>query len=130
MIKKSKIAESRTVTSLAVFPNQTNHYDTLFGGQALKLMDEVAFICATRYTRKRMVTVSSDRVDFNSPIPAGTIAELVAEVSSVGNTSLVVKVEIFLEEMYSDQRFRAIEGSFTFVAIDEHRRPTAIAGDV
>ena len=73
-----------------------------------------------------MVTVSSDRVDFTSPIPSGTIAELVAEVSRVGNTSLDVKVEIFLEEMYSDKRFRAIEGSFTFVAIDEHRRPTPI----
>ena len=123
---ESRIKHSKTIISKAVFPNTTNHYDTLFGGEALKLMDEVAFICATRFAKKRMVTVSSDRVDFNSPIPSGTIAEFVAQVYEVGNTSLKVKVEIFLEEMYSDKRFKAIEGSFTFVAIDEHRKPTRV----
>jgi acyl-CoA hydrolase len=37
------------------------------------MMDEVAFITATRFTRKRCVTVSSDKIDFTKPIPAGTI---------------------------------------------------------
>lgn len=36
-----RAAETRIVK--AVFPNTTNHYDTLFGGTALQLMDEVAF---------------------------------------------------------------------------------------
>ena len=123
---KNLIPASRTTISKAVFPNTTNHYDTLYGGEALKTMDEVAFICATRYTRKRVVTVSSDRVDFNHPIPSGTIADFVAEVIDVGNTSLRVKVEIYLEEMYSDKRYKAIEGVFTFVAIDENRKPMRI----
>lgn len=117
---------ARTTISKAVFPNTTNHYDTLFGGEALKTMDEVAFICATRFSRKRMVTVSSDRVDFNYPIPAGTIAEFVADVVHVGNTSLRVRVDIYLEEMYSEKRFKAIEGMFTFVAIDDHRKPISV----
>ena len=89
-------------------------------------MDEAAFICATRYARKRMVTVSSDRVDFNQPIPAGTIAEFVANVIRVGNTSIRIKVEIFLEEMYKEERHKAIEGVFTFVAIDENRKPISV----
>ena len=121
-----KYPHTRTVISKAVFPSTTNHYDTLFGGEALKLMDEVAFICATRYARKPMVTVSSDRIDFNCPIPSGTIAELVAEVVEVGRTSLRVHVYIYLEEMYSDYRYKAIEGEFTFVAIDEQRRPVPL----
>ena len=123
---EEKKKRSLTVTTMAVFPNTTNHYDTLFGGEALKLMDEIAFISATRFSRKRMVTVSSDRVDFSSPIPSGTIAEFVAQVVKVGNTSLDVGVDIFLEEMYSDKRFKAIHGSFTFVAIDEDRKPTPV----
>lgn len=123
---KERMERARTTISKAVFPNTTNHYDTLFGGEALKTMDEVAFICATRFSRKRMVTVSSDRVDFNYPIPAGTIAEFVADVVHVGNTSLRVRVDIYLEEMYSEKRFKAIEGMFTFVAIDDHRKPISV----
>jgi acyl-CoA hydrolase len=110
----------------AVFPNTTNHYDILFGGTAMHLMDEVAFITATRFTRKICVTVSSDRIDFKQPIPAGTIIELVGKVSKIWNTSLDVKVEIFIEEMYSTKRSKAITGNFTFVALDENKKPTKI----
>lgn len=126
MTLQERIKQSQTHIFKAVFPNTTNHYDTLFGGTAMQLMDEVAFICATRFTRKRVVTVSSDRIDFKHPIPAGTIIELIAKVSKVGTTSLDVRVEIFLEEMYSEQRDKAITGSFTFVAIDENKRPTSV----
>jgi acyl-CoA hydrolase len=121
-----KIEQSTTHLFKAVFPNTTNHYDTLFGGTALQLMDEVAFICATRFARKRMVTVSSDRVDFNQPIPAGTLAELIAKVVHVGNTSLKIQVDIFVEEMYEEKRQKAISGNFTFVAIDEDKNPITV----
>jgi len=92
----------------------------------MHLMDEVAFITATRVTRKICVTVSSDRIDFKQPIPAGTIIELVGKVSKIGNTSLDVKVEIHIEEMYNDKRIKAITGNFTFVALDQNKKPTKI----
>ncbi|MBK6372053.1 MAG: acyl-CoA thioesterase [Saprospiraceae bacterium] len=117
---------SETRIFKAVFPNTTNHYDTLFGGTAMQLMDEVAFIAATRFSRQRMVTVSSDRIDFKKPIPAGTIVELIGRVTYIGNTSVKVKVEIFIEQMYSEHREKAISGEFTFVAIDEHKNPISI----
>jgi acyl-CoA hydrolase len=123
---EEKIKESETHIFKAVFPNTTNHYDTLFGGAAMHMMDEVAFITATRFTRKRCVTVSSDRIDFKQPIPAGTIVELIGKVSKIGNTSLDVKVEIFIEEMYNNSRVKAITGNFTFVALDENKKPTRI----
>ncbi len=126
MTTQERLEQSITRIYKAVFPNTTNHYDTLFGGTAMQLMDEVAFICATRYARKRVVTVSSDKIDFNHPIPAGTIAELVANVTHVGNTSMKVQVEIYVEEMYSFHRYQAITGQFTFVAIDEHKNPIPI----
>ncbi len=117
--ERKALAETRIFK--AVFPNTTNHYDTLFGGTAMALMDEVAFITATRFTRKRMVTVSSDKIDFNRPIPSGTIVELIGKVVHIGNTSLKIQVEIYVEEMYTFERHQAITGSFTFVAIDEHK---------
>lgn len=126
MTTEERIKQSETRIFKAVFPNTTNHYDTLFGGTAMQMMDEVAFIAATRFCRQRMVTVSSDRIDFKKPIPAGTIVELVGRVSYLGNTSLKVKVDIFIEQMYQEHREKAVSGEFTFVAVDENKKPISI----
>jgi len=126
MTLEERIAQSQTHIFKAVFPNTTNHYDTLFGGTAMQLMDEVAFIAATRFSRQRMVTVNSDRIDFKKPIPAGTIIELIGKVTYTGNTSLKVRVDIYIEQMYSDVREKAVTGEFTFVAIDENKKPVKI----
>jgi acyl-CoA hydrolase len=123
---EKRIEVSKTTIFKAVFPNTTNHYDTLFGGTAMLLMDETAFITATRFSRQRMVTVSSDKIDFKKPIPAGTIIELLGYVTHVGNTSLKVRVDIFVEEMYSNFREKAVSGEFTFVAIDADKTPMKI----
>jgi acyl-CoA hydrolase len=117
---------SETHIFKAVFPNTTNHYDTLFGGTAMQLMDEVAFITATRFARQKMVTVSSDRIDFNVPIPSGTIIELIGKVTNMGNTSLDINVDIYIELMNSDKRELAISGLFKFVAIGENKKPIKI----
>lgn len=124
---EERIATSETRIFKAVFPNTTNHYDTLFGGTALHMMDEASFICATRFSRKRVVTISTDRIDFEKPIPEGSIVELVARVIKVGNTSCKIQVDIFKEKMYEDIRELAVTGCFTFVAIDENRNPIPIA---
>ncbi len=126
MTIEERIAAAETRIFKAVFPNTTNHYDTLFGGTAMHLMDEAAFITATRFSRQRVVTVSSDRIDFKQPIPAGTFVELIGKVIRIGNTSLKVHVEIYVEQMYSDQREKAISGDFTLVAIDENKKPVKI----
>lgn len=126
MTNEEKIEHSITRIFKAVFPDSTNHYDTLFGGTAMHLMDEVAFITATRFSRQKMVTVSSDRIDFKMPIPSGTIIELIGKVSYVGNTSLKVNVEVFTEQMYNTTRQKAINGEFTFVAIGADKKPVKI----
>lgn len=123
---KSRIEASQTSIFQTVFPRDTNHYDTLFGGTAMQLMDEVAFITATRFSRKKMVTVSSDSIDFKVPIPHGTIIELVGKVSYVGRTSLKVKVDVFVEKMYEEGRQHAIAGQLTFVAIGEDKKPVNV----
>lgn len=122
--ERIQLSETRVVKT--VFPNNTNHYDTLFGGAALSLMDETAFIAATRFTRMKCVTVSTDRIDFTKPIPGGTLIELIARVEHVGNTSLKVRVDIFVEHMYEEHREKAITGLFTFVAIGKDNKPEKI----
>ncbi len=117
-----------TRVTKTVFPGRTNHHNTLFGGEALAWMDEAAFIAATRFCRKPLVTVCSDRVDFKESIPAGTIIELVARVEHVGRTSIRVHVDIFVEHMYDDDQHKAISGNFTFVALGPDRKPTPVLG--
>lgn len=121
-----KIKNSETRVFKVVFPNITNHHNTMFGGTVMEMMDEVAFMTATRFARKSFVTVSSDRIDFKKPIPAGTLAELIGRVKYVGNTSVKVNVEIFVEEMYSESREKAVSGDFTLVALDEDKKPLKI----
>lgn len=118
--------QSETRIFKAVFPNTTNHYDTLFGGTTLHMMDEASFICATRFSRKKVVTVSTDKIDFTKPIPQGSIVELIARVNKVGRTSCVVKVDIFMEDMYSSNREQVVTGYFTFVAIGNDKKPMPI----
>lgn len=125
--ERAQLSETRIFK--AVFPNTTNHYDTLFGGTAMQLMDEVAFIAATRFSRLKMVTVSSDKIDFTVPIPSGTIIELVGKVTKMGNASLNVHVDIYMEEMDSDNRIKAISGEFVFVAVDNDKKPMRIEID-
>jgi acyl-CoA hydrolase len=124
-----RTALSETRVAKAIFPPTTNHHNTLFGGTALAWMDEVSFITATRFCRRSLVTVSTDRIDFNNPIPAGSIVELVGTVVKVGRTSLKVKVEIFVESMYAEGRERAIHGEFSFVAIDDNKSPVPVLPD-
>lgn len=121
-----RIALSESRVTKAVFPPTTNHHNTLFGGTALAWMDEVSFICATRFCRLPLVTVSTDRIDFKHPIPAGSIVELIGRVVKVGNTSLKVEVEVFVEGMYEAGRERTISGAFSFVAIDDDKRPVPV----
>ncbi len=127
---EERIQKSETRIFKAVFPSTTNHYDTLFGGTALHLMDEVAFICATRFSRKKVVTISTGQIDFKKAIPAGTLIELVAKVDSVGRTSCKIHVDIFMEQMYSELRETVVSGTFSFVAVDESKKPTPILDDL
>ena len=123
---EKKINESETHVFKVVFPNTTNHHNTMFGGKVMEMMDEVAFITATRFARKSFVTVSCDRIDFKKPIPADTLVELIGRVRYVGNSSVKVTVDIFMEEMYADTRDKVVSGDFTLVAIGKDKKPIRI----
>ncbi|WP_313385101.1 acyl-CoA thioesterase [Chishuiella sp.] len=124
---EQRINDSVTSVFKVVFPGDTNHHHTMFGGGVMSLMDETSFIAGTRFCRKPLVTVSSGKIDFNLPIPGGTLVELIGKVVRVGRTSLDVQVEVFIESMYSDDsRQKAISGVFTFVALDENKNPVQV----
>jgi len=124
-IEEQKIkAETRQVK--VVFKNLINDHNTLFGGIALQWMDEVAYITATRFCRKKVVTVSTGKIDFKNPIPYGTIAELIGSVEKAGSVKLEINVKIFIEEKYTDTRTLAVEGNFIFAAVDDNNLPVKL----
>ncbi len=119
-----KLSETRQFK--AVFPNTLNANDTLFGGQVMQWMDEVAYITATRYTRQRMFTVTIENIKFHKAINPDSIVEVVGSVEKAGPVKLIVKVEVFVEEMYGPAREKAIDGVFVFASLDENKRPRRI----
>lgn len=125
----ARIAASETRIAKAIFPGSANNHETLFSGLAMQLMDEAAFIAATRFARKQLVMVSCTDVTFRHPIGVGTIAEAVARVTRVGRTSLTAHVEVFVERVDGDERRAAVEGTFSLVAVDADGRPIAVDGD-
>ena len=112
--------------SQMVFPEQANHYGTLFGGEAMKMLDMAAFVAASRYCHKEVVTASIDRVDFDNPIRVGQFVEAIAKVVRTGVTSIIVEVELFSEDMLTGERALATRGEVTMVALDGERKPTKI----
>ncbi|MBK1665475.1 acyl-CoA thioesterase [Rhodospirillum rubrum] len=110
-----------------VFPEQTSHYGSLYGGNALAAMGKAAFIAATRHCRKIIVMASSRRVDFTSQIHKGEIVELIPRVTGVGRTSLTVEVELWAEDLLSGDRRLCGMGHFIMVAVDALHRPTVAA---
>lgn len=120
------INNSVTSQFKVVFPNALNNHETLFGGEALKWMDEVAYIAAVRFTRKKMVTVCTDKIKFLQPIKPGSIVEIVGKVIKVSAVKIDVLVEIYMEEMFDEKRLKAISGVFTFAAVNNKNKPIAI----
>ena len=110
-----------------VFPDHTNHLGTLFGGQALAWMDMAAFIAASRYARRTVVTARSEQVDFKLPIRQGQLVEAIARVVEVGNTSMQVEVELVAEDLLSGERELCTRGRFVMIALDARGRPTTVA---
>lgn len=109
-----------------VFPDHTNHLGTLFGGQALAWMDKAAFIAASRYARRTVVTARSEQVDFNLPIRQGQLVETIARVVAVGRTSMQVDVALVAEDLLSGEREPCTGGRFVMIALDARGRPTAV----
>lgn len=124
-----KHSDGYVIVAEMVFPNQANHYGTLFGGEALKLMDKAAFIAASRSCRQAVVTASVDRTDFREAVRQGDLAEVVGRVVSRGRTSLTVETELFSENLLTGERRLCSTSRFVMVAIDAAGRPTPLGPD-
>ena len=114
-----------TKMSRAIMPGMTNQRGVLFGGQMMAWMDEVSGITAKRFTECEVTTVAVEQIKFLAPIPCGVFLDVCGEVVSVGNTSLKVQIEAWMDVSNGESE-KVAEGLFVYVALDEHGKPRKV----
>lgn len=108
-------------------PDRVNFHGNVHGGHVLSLLDRVAYACASRYSAKKIVTLSVDQVVFKQPIYVGELVICYANVNYVGNTSLEVGIRVVAENLLTQVSRHTNTCFFTMVAIDnETGKPTRI----
>ncbi|WP_201616017.1 acyl-CoA thioesterase [Psychrobacter urativorans] len=112
--------------SVLMTPDMANFIGNVHGGDLLKMLDQVAYACASRYSGSYVVTLSVDQVMFREPIYVGELVTFAASVNYVGRTSMEIGIRVEAE----DVRARTIRHTnscyFTMIAIDDNGKPTPV----
>ena len=122
--------ERDAATDVAVrtiaMPADTNAAGDIFGGWLMAQMDLAAGNAAARRARGRCATVSVREIVFLAPVLVGDEVTVLANLESVGRTSMVFSVEAWRRSRDGDQRVKVTEAMFTFVALDTGGRPRLV----
>ena len=107
--------------------DMANFAGNVHGGTILKLLDQVAYACASRYSGRYVVTLSVDQVLFRQPIHVGELVTFLAAVNYTGRTSMEVGIKVIAENTLTAATRHTNSCYFTMVAMDESGSPTPIA---
>jgi acyl-CoA hydrolase len=107
-------------------PDMANFSGNVHGGTLLKLLDQVAYSCASRYAGTYVVTLSVDRVLFRDAIKVGELVSFSASVNHTGRTSLEVGIRVETENIRDGIRRHTNSCYFTMVAVDDAGRPVPL----
>lgn len=123
MARAKKPADSLTLMTEMVFPNDTNNLGNLMGGNLMRLMDICGAITAQKHCNRVVVTASVDNVNFRAPVPQGSVLTLRGVVTRAFSSSMEVFIEVHVEDMATGERTMTNNAFFTFVAVDQLGRP-------
>ncbi|RRR71858.1 MAG: acyl-CoA thioesterase [Candidatus Viridilinea halotolerans] len=107
-------------------PDTANFSGNVHGGHILKLLDQVAFACASRYSASYVVTVSVDQVVFHERIHVGELVTFIASVNYTGKTSMEIGIRVESEKITDRSIRHVLTCYFTMVAVDEDGMPHAV----
>ena len=125
--RPQKNAEEITTWNF-VFPNQTNPYGTMFGGELLAIMDSTAALAAIRFAERTVSTVAAEVVKFKHPIVVGDRIKTVAKVVLTGSTSVMVRTDVYLDMGSGEKEKHCTSAHFALVAFDDARKPVQVPG--
>lgn len=112
--------------TILMTPDKANFSGKVHGGEMLKLMDQVAYSCAARYSGHYVVTLSVEKVLFKEPINVGDLVTFFASVNYTGRTSMEVGIKIVSDDLKANTRRHCISCYFTMVAMDGEGKPTEV----
>ncbi|MFD1671463.1 acyl-CoA thioesterase [Agrilactobacillus yilanensis] len=121
MDNKSKLITCRqtlVVSNHRVFPQDLNNYGFMFGGRLLAILDDVASISVSRFTRRQTVTASIDQCNFLRSFQKDNSVCMETYVSGVGSRSIEVFAKVIGESLFSDERYIGATAFMTFVLRD------------
>lgn len=107
-------------------PDMANFSGKVHGGAVLRLLDQVAYACASRYAQRYVVTLSVDQVVFRQPIHVGELVTFLASVNHTGNSSMEIGIKVVAEDIRSQVVRHANSCFFTMVAVDDDGKPTPV----
>jgi acyl-CoA thioesterase YciA len=122
----TKPPDEQPAIRVTAMPADANFYGDIFGGWLMSMMDLAAGNVASRRSTGRAVTVAVDAVAFHHPVHVGDEVSVFAKVISVGRTSMKIAVEAWQRDRDSERTAKVTEATFTFVAIDEDRKPRPV----
>jgi acyl-CoA hydrolase len=126
--KDTAINGRQTTVSMTVLmtPDMANFSGNVHGGGILKILDQVAFACASTYARSYVVTLSVDRVLFREPIHVGDLVTFSAAVNYTGRTSMQIGIRVDTVDIQRGTTRHTNSCYFTMVAIGSDGRPVEI----
>jgi acyl-CoA thioesterase YciA len=107
-------------------PADANPHGDIFGGWLLSQMDLAGGAAARRRAKGRTATVAITAMSFHRPVFVGDEVTCYAQIVRVGTTSITVKVESWVRRGTGDEHIAVTEGIFTYVAMDNDRRPRPV----
>ena len=107
-------------------PEMANFSGKVHGGAILKLLDQVAYACGSRYAGKYVVTLSVDQVMFRQAINVGELVTFLASVNHTGTSSMEIGIKVVAEDIRKQSVRHANSCFFTMVAVDDEGRTTAV----
>ena len=122
------VSDSKTEQVHLVSPKSLNSQGRLFGGELLGWIDEVAGIVAMRHCGRTAVTASIEHMDFKSGAKNGDMIYIRGHLTYVGNTSMEVRIDSYVESMEDGMRHMINTAFFVMVAIDEDGKPVQVPG--
>lgn len=120
------MAAKELTMTLLMTPDKANFSGKVHGGAMLKMLDEVAYACASRYAGSYVVTISVDQVTFKHPIAVGDLVTFLAKVNYTGRTSMEVGIRVVTESVRRRDCTHAMTCYFTMVAVDDDGNPVAV----
>jgi uncharacterized protein (TIGR00369 family) len=120
------LSDHQMSMTVLMTPDTANFTGNVHGGTILKLLDQVAYACASRYAGRYVVTLSVDQVTFRQPIHVGELVTFLASVNHTGTSSMEVGVKVIAEDIRRKSVRHVNSCYFTMVALDDAGKPAAV----